>query len=81
MGSVNISIRESVYRELRRRRGRGESFSDVLEKLLQQPGRLSDFAGAWSDMGASERREIEPARRQRQRVEETHARRRARADA
>lgn len=34
MSSKNISIREDVYRELKRAKGEDESFSDVIERLL-----------------------------------------------
>lgn len=34
MSSKNISLREDVYRELKRAKGEDESFSDVIERLL-----------------------------------------------
>lgn len=80
MGSVNISIRDEVYKELRRRRAEGESFSDVLERLLRPRGSLFDHFGAWADMDPKEWREFQAARRDRQRLEEEAARRRARRD-
>ena len=74
MGSMNISIRDEVYRELKRRRAEGESFSDVLERLLR-PVKLSDFAGAWADMDADERRELEAHRKRRRELDAQRAKR------
>jgi predicted CopG family antitoxin len=58
MGSMNISIRREVYDELQRRKSPGESFSDVLERLLQRPSLPSDFAGMLGEEGASRLREV-----------------------
>ncbi|MFB6150445.1 MAG: antitoxin VapB family protein [Haloarculaceae archaeon] len=36
MSSKNISVREDVYRALKREKGDDESFSDVIERLLER---------------------------------------------
>ena len=74
MGSMNISIRDEVYRELKRRRAEGESFSDVIERLLR-PVKLSDFAGAWAGIDGDERREMEAHRKRRRDLDAQRAKR------
>ena len=74
MGSMNISIRDEVYRELKRRRAEGESFSDVIERLMQRPAKLTDFIGAWADMDDEERREMEAHRKRSRELDEQRAR-------
>lgn len=78
MGSMNISIGQDVYDELKRRKAKGESFSDVLRRVLRQPGRLSDFAGVLADVPSSEWRRYEAERAERRRLELEVARRRGR---
>ncbi|MCS7366043.1 MAG: antitoxin VapB family protein [archaeon GB-1867-035] len=42
-----IMISDEVYEELKKLKGPGESFSDVIKKLLSlRRGRLSDIAGS-----------------------------------
>lgn len=56
MASKNISISEDVYRRLSEEKRKGESFGDVIERLMvSRP--LSDFAGAWSEETADLARE------------------------
>jgi predicted CopG family antitoxin len=81
MGSVNISIRDEVYQKLRSRRAKGESFSDVLERLLRQPGNLSDFAGIWADIPDDAWRAFRAELEERRRGEIDTARGRARRSA
>lgn len=53
MASKNISLPEDVYRRLLEEKREGESFGDVINRLLM--GRpLSEFWGAWSE-GMAER--------------------------
>lgn len=75
MGSMNISIRDEVYRELKRRRAEDESFSDVIERLLARPSRLTDFIGAWSDLDRAELEGIEARRASRHEADERRRRR------
>ncbi|MCF2135902.1 MAG: antitoxin VapB family protein [Candidatus Thorarchaeota archaeon] len=42
----NIAVSEDVYRELRALKREGESFSDVLRRLLRRRSRLTDLAGS-----------------------------------
>ncbi|MFW5895784.1 MAG: antitoxin VapB family protein [archaeon] len=46
MATKTISLPEDVYEKLREERGEGESFGDVIDRLLR--GRpLGDFHGVW----------------------------------
>jgi predicted CopG family antitoxin len=47
MSSRNIAIRKDVYDALRRERRTGESFTRVLERLINQRGPLEELSGAW----------------------------------
>ena len=48
-----ISIRDDVYRRLLRLKEEGESFSDVIEKLLERRGfSLEDYFGCLKDSRA-----------------------------
>ncbi len=49
MASKNLAIREEVYRKLSDAKKEGESFSDVIEKLLEKRGDLLPLWGAWGD--------------------------------
>ena len=49
MASKNLAIREEVYRKLSEAKKEGESFSDVIEKLLEKRGDLLSLWGAWGD--------------------------------
>lgn len=48
MASKNISLPEDVYRQLAEEKRAGESFGDVINRLLRSRP-LSTFWGAWSD--------------------------------
>ena len=47
MATKNLAIREDVYRKLSAAKKEGESFSDVIEKLLEKRGDLLSLWGAW----------------------------------
>ena len=49
MASKNLAIREDVYRKLSEAKKDGDSFSDVIEKLLERRGDLLSLWGAWGD--------------------------------
>src|SRR5438552_17856124 len=49
MASKNLAIREDVYRKLSEAKKDGDSFSDVIEKLLERRGDLLSLGGAWHD--------------------------------
>lgn len=52
MGSKTISIPDDVYRRLAEEKRAGESFGDVIDRLMK--GRpLMEFAGAWSEETAA----------------------------
>lgn len=59
MATANEQIRvsETVKRELERRRREGESFNDVLERVLNEERDLLSGAGFWSDEEAERVRE------------------------
>jgi predicted CopG family antitoxin len=49
MASKNLAVREDVYRKLSEAKKEGDSFSDVIEKLLERRGDLLSLWGAWDD--------------------------------
>ena len=49
MATKNLAIREEVYRKLSEAKKEGESFSDVIEKLLDKRGDLLSLWGVLSD--------------------------------
>ena len=49
MASKNLAIREDVYRKLSEAKKEAESFSDVIEKLLERGGDLLPLWGVLSD--------------------------------
>ena len=59
MGQRTIVLREDVYRKLRREKGSDESFSDVIQRLIEtrQPSLLK-YAGAWGPISEREYRRI-----------------------
>jgi predicted CopG family antitoxin len=59
MGFKTISLNDLTYRKLRSEKCPGESFTDVIERLLsaKQPP-LMNYAGAWKPLTPSELREI-----------------------
>ncbi len=59
MGFKTISLSDRTYRRLRAEKRPGESFTDVIERLLsmKQPP-LAAFAGAWRPVSAREIKDI-----------------------
>jgi len=55
MVSKNLAVRENVYRKLLEAKKGDESFSDVIERLLEGKRDLMPFAGVFSDDGEFER--------------------------
>jgi len=49
MATKNLAIREEVYKKLSEAKKEGESFSDVIEKLLEKRGDLLSLWGACRD--------------------------------
>lgn len=56
MASKTISIPDETYLKLREAKRPGESFGDVIDRLLGRRN-LSEFWGAWSDETAATARE------------------------
>lgn len=54
MGSKNISIREDTYERLRARKRGEESFTDVLERLMEDQKDFEAGFGAWEGTDAPE---------------------------
>ncbi len=48
MSTKTLSIRTEVYTKLLHAKHRGESFSDVLDKLVSRKKKLSDSFGKWA---------------------------------
>jgi predicted CopG family antitoxin len=46
MGTRNLAIREAVYRKLTEEKREDESFSDVIERMLEKRGSLLPLWGA-----------------------------------
>jgi predicted CopG family antitoxin len=44
-----LAIREAVYRKLAEEKRKGESFSDVIERMLEKRGSLLPLWGALAD--------------------------------
>ena len=59
MTSKTISVREEVYDMLEKEKLPEESFSDTLTRLVKEKGKISDLAGAWSDLDEEELESIE----------------------
>jgi predicted CopG family antitoxin len=49
MATKNLAIREDVYRKLTEEKRQGESFSDVIERVLEKRGSLLPLWGALAD--------------------------------
>lgn len=49
MTTKNLAIREDVYRKLTEEKREGESFSDVIERMLEKRGSLLPLWGALAD--------------------------------
>ncbi len=50
MGVKTITISIEAYNALLREKRPGESFSDVILRLIKSRGDVMDLAGAWSDV-------------------------------
>ncbi len=59
MPTKTISVLEEVYKELLKHKKSRESFSDELLRLVHGRGKISECAGLWSWMEASEITSIE----------------------
>lgn len=51
MSSKNVAIQKTVYNALARERLPGESFTQLLSRLLNQSAALDEMRGAWSSRG------------------------------
>ena len=49
MATKNLAIREGVYRKLAEAKGQGESFSDVIERMLEKRASLLPLWGELAD--------------------------------
>jgi len=58
MGTKTITLSEDAYNLLKAEKMEGESFSDVVRRLIQGRKTLSRYAGAWKDMPAAKKEEI-----------------------
>lgn len=58
MGFKTLTISEQAYRRLRRLKGEGESFTDVVLRLSEGRCDILRHAGAWSDMTEKEEKEL-----------------------
>ncbi len=51
MPSHNVAIQKAVFEALLREKRRGESFTQLFRRLLEQRGGLEDLVGAWGVAG------------------------------
>lgn len=58
MAARTVALDEEAYDLLKRTKRPGESFSDAVKRLARPNRSLLEFAGAWSDMTADERRRL-----------------------
>ncbi|MGA8542216.1 MAG: antitoxin VapB family protein [Thermoplasmata archaeon] len=54
MSSKNVAIQRAVYDALAREKRRGESFTDLFGRLLDQRGTIEEVRGAWGVRGTAE---------------------------
>ncbi|HKZ49105.1 MAG TPA: antitoxin VapB family protein [Thermoplasmata archaeon] len=75
MGIKTIALDEGTYQLLRRQKRKGETFNELVRRLLRRKRPLHEFAGAWKDIPEEEFQEIlEAIRRGRELDEERFAR-------
>lgn len=58
MGVKTITISLKAYEALLREKKPGESFSDVILRLVKNRDRILDLAGAWRDIDEGEIEEV-----------------------
>jgi predicted CopG family antitoxin len=56
MASKNISITDEAYEALQRQKKNNESFTQIILRLTQGTGKLSDLYGAWKMTAEEETR-------------------------
>jgi predicted CopG family antitoxin len=54
MPSKNVAVQRQVYDALAREKRRGESFTELFGRLLNQRGTLEEVRGAWGTGGRAE---------------------------
>jgi predicted CopG family antitoxin len=54
MSSKNVAIQRTVYDALAREKRKGESFTDLLGRMLSQRGTIDEARGSWGPRGGSE---------------------------
>ena len=66
MASKNISIKKKLYDQLKLRKKQGESFSDIIERLLIKDAKDNDISvcvGSWRDIPDDAFKEMEQHRK------------------
>jgi predicted CopG family antitoxin len=58
MATKTLTIMDDVYDLLVRNKRVGESFSDVLRRVLSKKKSILEFAGAWADIDDEEAEEM-----------------------
>jgi predicted CopG family antitoxin len=54
MSSRNVAIQTAVYDALDKEKRRGESFTELFVRLLNQRGTADELRGAWGSAGTAE---------------------------
>ncbi len=61
MASKTVALDLEAYDLLKRQKRSDESFSDAVKRLARPRRPISDFAGLWGDLSATERRALDEA--------------------
>lgn len=62
METKTIALDRNAYELLKRRKRKGESFSEVVKRIAREPRPISGFAGAWrKHLSEKDIRDIETA--------------------
>jgi predicted CopG family antitoxin len=59
MSARTVTLSEDAYAALKARKGKGESFSDVVRRLSGTHPSLMAFAGAWKDFPKDRMKEFQ----------------------
>ena len=70
MESTSVALDREAYNLLKSQKRPGESFSQVVKRLIGRPAPLSSFAGIWKDMPEKLFRALEENRKRLRELDE-----------